>query len=235
MSEVKEALLDLRPDIFAAQEVRDWDVFIEATSVLPRLTPVMVSRYRDSPKGGSLSIQQVGIASVYPSKGAWAEPFKIAEESPPRGFSFAALDVKGKTVLVYSVHLKANWRDQASDRLKREEAAGQLLRHAEEMERVYQPHAVLIAGDFNTDPTDERFASERTFTLFRKAGYVWPWEETPLKERITVPASGRFSDACFDGILVKAVGGKVRVVSKEPRPKDGVSDHYPVMLVVEIE
>ena len=44
---------------------------------------------------------------------------------------------------------------------KREEAARQLLAHVAEMENAYSGTAnvvTIIAGDFNTDPTDARFA-----------------------------------------------------------------------------
>ena len=36
--------------------------------------------------------------------------------------------------------------------------------------------AIVIAGDFNTDPTDPRFASEKTFALLRSAGFEWSWQ-----------------------------------------------------------
>ena len=51
----------------------------------------------------------------------------------------------------------------------------------------------IIAGDFNTDPTDARFASEKTFALL-KENFVWAWENVPLCERVTNPAKGRYHD-----------------------------------------
>lgn len=53
MSAAKEALHQMQPDVFAAQEIRDWDSFAEVASVLPNLVPLVVSRYRDSPVGGA--------------------------------------------------------------------------------------------------------------------------------------------------------------------------------------
>jgi len=57
------------------------------------------------------------------------------------------------------------------------EAARQLLAHVAEMESAYSESGKIVtvlAGDFNTDPTDARFASEKTFALLRKK-FVWVW------------------------------------------------------------
>ena len=64
-------------------------------------------------------------------------------------------------LLVYSVHFKSNRGELQIDIAKREEAARQLIAHTAEMERLYSTHAkavTVIAGDFNTDPTDPRLA-----------------------------------------------------------------------------
>ena len=84
--------------------------------------------------------------------------------------------------------------------------------------------------DFNTDPTDPRFASEKTFA-FLKEKLVWTWENDPLAERVTNPAKGRYPDACFDGFLIRGTAK----LSCKPIPIQGVSDHFPVVLTVAIE
>jgi hypothetical protein len=46
-----------------------------------------------------------------------------------------------------------------------------LIAHTAEMERLYSTDAkavTVIAGDFNTDPTDPRLAEEKTFGLLRQ-------------------------------------------------------------------
>jgi hypothetical protein len=58
-----------------------------------------------------------------------------------------------------SVHLKSNRGDLKNDIAKREEASRQLLAHSSEMERLYSNASkviTVIAGDFNTNPTDPR-------------------------------------------------------------------------------
>jgi endonuclease/exonuclease/phosphatase family metal-dependent hydrolase len=89
--------------------------------------------------------------------------------------------------------------------------------------------ATVIAGDFNTDPTDARFASEGTFGLF-KDKFTWAWEGVPFQERVTNPANGRYPGACFDGFLVRGA----RIVSCKPIPIRGVSDHFPAILTIAI-
>ena len=180
MSAAKDALLELRADILCVQEVRDWDSVAELVSILPGLEPLVVSRFREFGSSGPITIQQVAIASR-PADSAWSEPFKPSAATPPRGFSFAAIR-RGMTVLlVYSVHFKSNRGELQIDIAKREEAARQLIAHAAEMEQLYSTDAkvvTVIAGDFNTDPTDPRFAEEKTFEMLRQK-FEWAWEMFP--------------------------------------------------------
>jgi hypothetical protein len=107
------------------------------------------------------------------------------------------------------VHFKSNRGEQQTAIAKREEAAQQLLAHAAEMERLYSKGAkvaTVIAGDFNSDATDPRFASEHTFSLLCAAGFAWAWENIPLPEPVTLPAKNRYPDASFDGFFVRGPG-----------------------------
>ena len=88
----------------------------------------------------------------------------------------------------------------------------------------------VIGGDFNTDLTDARFASEETFVLL-KDKFVWSWENVPLMKRITNPAKGRYLTPCFDGFLVRGA----RSLSCRSIPIHGISDHFPVVLRVAVE
>jgi endonuclease/exonuclease/phosphatase family metal-dependent hydrolase len=129
-----------------------------------------VSRFREFGSSGPLTIQQTAVASRWPADSSWSESFKPAPATPPRGFSFAAIRRGDTMVLVYSVHFKSNRGELQTDIAKREEAARQLIAHTAEMERLYSTDAkvvTVIAGDFNTDPTDPRFAEEKTFGMLR--------------------------------------------------------------------
>ena len=88
---------------------------------------------------------------------------------------------------------------------------------------------IVIAGDFNTDPTDAQFVHEKTFDIFREAGFSWAWENTPKEERITHPGNGRYPPATFDGFLLKGA----KQISCEVLPVTlPVSDHNPVLLKI---
>lgn len=225
--------MQIAPDILCAQEIRDWTSFAELTSVLPKLTPLIVSKFRDSPAGGPISIQQTAIASIYPSDSAWFGAFKPAPNTPPRGYSFAAIRVGKTMLLVYSVHLKSNVGGVALAAPKREESAAQLVAHAAEMEKLYgkgRPVAVVIAGDFNTDPTDPQFVRDNTFEVFTRAGFQWAWAGTPREKRVTHAGKGRYPDATFDGFVTKGA----KVLSTDVLPSMSASDHNPVELKVSL-
>jgi hypothetical protein len=165
----------------------------ELVSSVPNYQTLVVSRFREKGLAGPLSIQQPAVASRWPAEAAWSESFRPSPVTPPRGFSFAAIRYGETMLLIYSVHFKSNRGDATSNIGKRKEAARQLLAHVAEMERVYSQNAkivTVIAGDFNTDPTDARFATEETFALLREK-FVWSWENVPLSERVTNPAKGR--------------------------------------------
>jgi endonuclease/exonuclease/phosphatase family metal-dependent hydrolase len=233
MSAARDALIDIHPDILCLQEVRDWDSVAELVSILPDFQTLVVSRFREMGSSGPLSIQQLAIAANRPAEAAWSESFKPSPATPPRGFSFAAIRYGKTLLLVYSVHFKSNRGEVKTNIAKREEAARQLLAHVAEMESAYSESGkivTVIAGDFNTDPTDARFASEETFSLLREK-FAWAWDFVPLSERVTNPAKGRYPDACFDGFLVRGAAKP----SCKPMPIHGVSDHFPVVLTVAIE
>ena len=236
MSAAKDALLDIPADVLCLQEVRDWESVAELVSVLPNFQAQVVSRFREM-RSGPLSIQQTAIAANRPADGAWSESFKPSPATPPRGFSFAAIHHDGVWLLIYSVHLKSNLGEAATNIAKREDAARQLLAHAAAMEQAYAGSGkvvTVIAGDFNTDPTNARASAqnlddpEETFTLLREK-FVWSWEEVSFAERVTCPAKGRYPDACFDGFLVRGA----QILSCKPLPIQGVSDHFPVLLTIE--
>jgi endonuclease/exonuclease/phosphatase family metal-dependent hydrolase len=103
---------------------------------------------------------------------------------------------------------------------------GSCLSTPAEMERLYSKGAkvvTIIAGDFNTDPTDLRFATEQTFGLLRENGFDWAWEHVPLAEHVTLSAKGRYPDASFDGFFVRGA----RAVACKAVAIQGVSDHFP--------
>src|SRR6266481_2993592 len=72
MSEARDALLKVRPDILCLQEVRDYRSVQQLIEVLPRFQVYVVSSFRER-IGNILGIQQTAICGNRSSEVAWAE------------------------------------------------------------------------------------------------------------------------------------------------------------------
>lgn len=105
----------------------------------------------------------------------------------------------------------------------------QLLGHIKtDSDRVPEPEAVVVAGDFNKDDSDTpagQSPGERTFGMLRKAGFQWTYEGIPHASPITCPGEGRYPDACFDHVFTRGLGKPTAAVVKA----EG-SDHFPVVV-----
>jgi len=232
MSEARDALLNIKPDILCLQEVRDYESVQQLVDVLPRFQVHVVSRFRER-IGNILGIQQTAICAIRPAEAAWSESWQRGKSDPPRGFSFSAIRTSdGNYLLVYSVHFKSNLGSLPDDFAKREEAAGQLLDHESAMEKTYSTIgkvSVVVGGDFNTTPDDPRFASDQTFPLLRKS-FSWCWEKIPPGNRVTIPGHGRYPDATFDGFFTK----NCTIISADVVNTGEVSDHRPVRMLIAV-
>lgn len=226
------ALRKANADIIVLQEVRGLEVATQLAQQIDKDYSVLVcSAFTDS-RGGAPTWQQIAIISRMPAQMAWAERWKtFGVVDPPRGFSFAAIQIGPSLLGVYGVHLKSNLHANEPklhqlNILKRELAIEQLLEHRRTVEqKAGQGLAtVIIAGDFNTSLDDLRFASEGTIRTLLSHRYSCGFEGAPLEERITIPASGGYAAATFDYVFVR--GGtwnlKPRVLPFE------LSDHRPV-------
>ncbi len=228
MKEARAALAELQPDVLLMQEVRDWKSAEALVSAVPGLQLHVVSDFFDRP-------QNLVIASRLNASSGWSELWRPeSPETPPRGFSFAALELPGgRFLLAYSVHLKSNRGDQAVDRVMRQQAARQILDHASKMLAIYgrvQPCVLVVGGDFNTSLDDARFDGEKTLGLLRESGLKWAHEGVPFNQRITIPGGGPFPPGCFDHLFF---AGAQRIASHVPQfPK--ASDHNPVILDLDL-
>ncbi len=136
-------------------------------------------------------------------------------------------------MLTYCVHLKSNAGGEPSEnRAKRMEAVQQLLSHIRSglpKHRALIAPAVLIAGEFNTDPDapSGQFAEEETIAMLLEAGFQCSFQGVTRRERITSPSKGRYPDATFDYVFYK----NLKVVRVEvPEGFDHCSDHRPVLV-----
>ncbi len=226
---VREEIRKINPDIIVLQEVGSEGALDETLKPLDsKWKTAVISNFK---QGGFISGQQIAIASKYPSISAWAEPWNRGWTDAPRGYSYSAFAINGKTLAVYGLHLKSNLGNPTENTSKREDAMEQLLGHINSGEsRVTKADAIVIAGDFNTDDPDSphgQSKGERTFGFLRKAEFSWAFEGIDHEFRITCPSKGRYPAACFDHIWTKGLGKPLASILKSD-----ASDHLPVVIDV---
>lgn len=169
---------------------------------------------------------------------------------PTRGLMRFELDHEAGTLVVYNVHLKANWGDQRRNISQRYNALALLSNNLASWsaEREDGTWEVLIGGDFNVDPGHSSFAGDSS--VHPLADLVDLWAGRPLEERTTIPtrygvADLEFPPVAFDRFFASTgltngpwVIGQPYVLSKGVDIEDSrviageddstASDHYPV-------
>ncbi len=238
MKASQEALRKMDPDIFVAQEIRDWATFHELVSAVPGLTVHVVSSFRDA-ESGALRVQQIGIASKLKCRGAWT----TSSPDISRGFSFAALEhPDGGLLMVHGVHLKSNHGSDTPEGAQnvadiRAEQTRHLLAHRDEVRFAFDGHEIagwIAAGDFNTNH-DGQFPLCKVVEMMTAGGYFNTWNDVPREERLTwrsdpVVENRRFEPTTFDYIFTRGLKKNKASIIDVPRE---LSDHSPLELIVE--
>lgn len=238
MKACKRALAKMNPDIFVAQEIRDWAAFQELCSAVPGLTVHVVSSFRDA-NTGEIRNQQIGIASKLVCRAAWWENWQDNYPEIRRGFSFAALEhPDGGLLMVYGNHLKSNAGSNTPEGAAnvagmRNEQARQLLSHIETVQTAFAHQPILgwiASGDFNTNH-DGDFPGCRVVELLTEGGYFNTWTDTPKEKRLTWRGdkNERFKPTTFDYIFTKGLKEVDAHLIEVPRE---LSDHYPLTIDV---
>jgi endonuclease/exonuclease/phosphatase family metal-dependent hydrolase len=226
MAKAQAIIKALDPDILLLQEVADWKAAEELCSVVPGLKVQTVSAFTTRP-------QNLVVASRLPVDSSWYSEWKptLGPDLPPRGYAFAAIRLPdGRFLLTYSVHLKSNLGGIAPNIRIREEAAKQLLAHEQAMTALYAQRgktALLIGGDFNSDPDDARYTNDHTLALLRSAPLEWVFKDVPRAQRVTIPGARSFPDGCFDQIFFRGL----KLQSVKVPDGSASSDHNPVAAV----
>lgn len=237
MKGAQAALKKLNPDIFVAQELRDWDAFHQLVSAVPGLTVHVVSSFKDT-ETGRVRNQQIGIASKLKCRGAWWETWAANYPEISRGFSFAALEhPDGGLLMIYGNHLKSNSGGSTEDGAKnnggmRDEQVKQLLAHKQSVETAFSDYTILgwiAAGDFNTNH-DGQFPHDSVIKNMVLGGYHNTWANVPKEKRLTWrsdadPAQRRFEPTTFDYIFTQGIKPVDAFILEVPRE---LSDHYPL-------
>ncbi len=236
---VNRQFREMNPDVFLAQEMRDWNAFALLCDEVKGLRPATVSAFT-SEETGEYWNQQLGIGSQLYVAAAWSEPWGEGEEiTPRRGFNVAVLRLPDSFdhLLVYNVHLKSNRSSNEEEAMKnyrtREESVRQLLAHVNDMkERVFKNRivGVIIGGDFNTNH-DGQFGDDRTIAIMEEAGFHNTWTGVPREERLSWRGSNRFEPTTFDYIFT--MGLPETTARLIPVEADS-SDHWPVTITLDL-
>ena len=219
------------------QEVRDLAACSKLVAAVgaTNLTMASVSAFRDW--DNRLLWQQCGIATSLPVvESSWSYWKRSATKLfLPRGYAYALVDAgKDGLIACFCVHLKSNYgatkqetREQNAQ--KREIVARQVVDLTKRIKtadgRVVG--RVIIAGDFNTDPTASRFKQEQTLPVLEQAGFVNCFAGLPLEKRGTHPGGKTYPDITFDYVLHRGFAQADEPVLSPTVP---LSDHRMVWL-----
>jgi len=226
---VHTEMMKLNPDIIGMEEVRNFEMASLAVQPLSGMKVDVCANF--PPREGQNEAQEVAIASRLQPLSAWVEQWKPAgPATPPRGFAFAAYQLKPHQVLVvYCVHFKSNRGELTEDIGIRQEATRQLLAHIEAMKGAYGglgQIAWIVGGDFNTSLDDPRFGSESTLRDLGKNGFLWLWQNVPPGSRMTLHGDKNYPAACFDHIFYRGLNLRHAEVMYTTRQS---SDHKPIV------
>ncbi len=197
----------------------------------PGLRVVAISGYR---RRDRFDMQQDVIATTLPATATGWRKFRPAgEETPPRGYAFAAIEVEpALTAAVYAVHLKSNYGGRspaaaALNRRKRTRAIAEIL--ADEAERSPRLPCALIVGDLNADRWRAEFAEEQMFGMMERAGFINLLLLLPPKGRGTHP-SRTYGDSALDYVMARNFDS---AALPQIIPNDSLSDHRALFTLLE--
>lgn len=227
---VIDELKAIDADILLLQEIRDPDALEKILQSIPDYSLDVISNFE-----GNLEVAVLSRAPAKATAGFMQEFVRGDVADPPRGFAYATILLNDNSVLaVYSVHLKSNYGGIEETNPKRMESARQLVEHALSLKKHYEEEGkiftAVIGGDFNSDPTDEKWQNDSTLNILTKSGFKWTGLNVSQEDRISWLSNGRYPDAVFDHILVLSGDGLKASGSITHKTSRDVSDHRAVIV-----
>ena len=220
-SELKEDVILCLNEIRGPRVAKE----LAAATGITNLQLAVISGYR---RRDRFDMQQDVILTTLPVASAnWCLWKSSKGVLPPRGYARAAVVMPGAvTTSVYCVHLKSNYGDttaaiKASNREKRRLPVEQLVQQ-EKPKRGRKATPVIIAGDFNSDPTKEEFKDETIFGTLETAGFSDVVALLPEERRWTHP-NRKYGNTALDHIFLRGVEAFGEAATEAPK---GISDHY---------
>ena len=206
---------------------------------------------------GSGQIEKMNIGMLSRLKPVSVEEIDFGPLSgrgrPTRGYLRALFELDAKhSLLVYAVHLKANWGERHRNYAQRANAMKLLQEDVSHMLEAYPDREweIMVIGDFNTDPALNEHTEDPTLQILEDWTDMW-LEHEDIGDRHTVPtrrgdSRREFPPAIFDRILVHPTlrekpwsvglpevlmtGTDTNNVNTLPGHDDHISDHYPIYI-----
>ncbi len=228
IEEVRYALRRMKPDVLILLEVKNPEAVKKALRSLRGMKLNAISEFDGRP-------QQIAIASRFPMRRGGQVAWPRFFVGPPRGFTFAELELPGgKCLDVYGVHLKSNLGAPFVNYSLRELSAAELSFFFSRLgDRATCPSAgIVVGGDFNTSLDDPRFSRDDSLRYLMGSGMYWPFIALSPRDRLTWLGIGtKYEPIQFDHFLTKNFGApKARVV-----PTGQISDHQAIEMIVETD
>lgn len=227
---VIDELKAIDADILLLQEIRDPDALNRILHSIPDYSLDVISDFE-----GNLEVAVLSRAPAKATAGFMQEFVGGEVADPPRGFAYATILLDDTSVLAaYSVHLKSNSGGIEETNPKRMESARQLVEHALSLKKHYEEggkrFTAVIGGDFNSDPTDDKWHNDKTLNILTKSGFEWTGLNVAQEDRISWLSNGRYPDAVFDHILVLSADELKATSSITHKTSRDVSDHRAVIV-----
>lgn len=206
----------IRPDVLLMEEIRDEKTCAE---LIGRMNSgdwkvVACSAFPPVPEAEIPTHQNAIISRFEKVESGFAEWQQVDGLTPPRGYVYAVLDIDGRLVAFFGVHLKSNFiPDEVEDkeaqaRLNarlREISAGQLTNAVSRIiARDFggrKVSDVFVGGDFNSSVFDAAYKSEQTVKILEKAGFSDCFAALPETNRYTMVESKYYPPTVFDYIF----------------------------------
>ena len=187
---------EIDPDILVMQEIENGRALAVLNAALPNPYPLAyITRFSE---GGNRELNVAVLSRVALSGVRELDFGRLSGPGrPPRGvLTFVAnLDDRHK-LLVYGVHLKANYGENDRNIAKRFHAIKLVAEDAARVKSRYPGYEweMIVMGDMNVDPDVEQFARDPSLDPLKE----WKdlWRGRPIEERATIPT--RYGDPAFE-------------------------------------
>lgn len=185
-----EIIAEANPDLLVLQEVENAHALLHLNSLLDQPYPWLFITRLPTTVGDREKLNLALLSRIRPEAVRQLAFAKLPSPGRPTRGTFSAefFLPPDNHLLVYDLHLKSNFGEDAVNRTKRGFALHAIA--ADALSEALRNHpaqtATLILGDTNVDPETPQFADDPSLWPLQ-GGYTDLWLGRPLEERTTIP------------------------------------------------